>query len=217
MCPVEYRRYCSRLLHFPPYYLGNNSWWGGYFLRVIWRKWGPCRRPIIQRRMHGQEVRSTLSPCAGPIHATASQQVAAWFGVFRCKKYIRPTFVFSSVQYFSGARVTGDSGDMEGAAPLPKGNFALWSQWIVGCQAAKGEIYNRQYMQYTIDKIDRYTINVWLQSCIRYWLLCRTEGKASQAARAALCIWKISALYKDKFSGSTTDSEPLLWATSCHP
>lgn len=214
---MEYLRYCSSLLHFPPYYLGNNSWWGGYFLRVIWRKWGLCLRPIIQRGMYRQEISPTLSPYAGPITVTASQQVAVWFGVFRCKKYAGPTFVFSPVSYFSGVQNGLVILEMQKAAPLPKGNFSPKGQWVMGCQAAKGEIYNRQYMQYTTDKIhNQYMIAVTHHVLIAVAFTAHL-GRLHKQQEAAHHIWKISALYRDKSTDLTTHSELLLRAISWHP
>ena len=103
------------------------------------------------------------------------------------------------------------------AAPLPKANFAPKGQWISGCQAAKGEMYNRKYLQYTIDKIHNQnmiavTCHVLISAAFTGHI-----GRLHKQQGAALCIWKISALYRDKFTDATTRSETLLGAISCHP
>lgn len=164
---MEYLRYCSSLLHSPPYCLGNNSWWGGYFLRVIWRKWGLCLRPIIQQGMYCQQKSPTLSPYTGPMAVTASKRVSAWFGIFRYEKYVKPTFFFSLVSSFSGfqsdwwfwrhRRLLHFQMEI-----LP---WRVNESWDVQLKKVRYRIDNICNIQQT-----RQTINTWLLSHVTYWL-----------------------------------------------
>lgn len=170
MCPVEYLRYSSSRLHFPPHYLSNNSWWGGYFLRVIWRKWGPCLRPIIQWGMYCQDVSPTLSPYAGPTTVTASGCLVWGFQVQQTPQTYTPAVLSELLLRFPEWEVILEA---QKAAPLAEGSFAPKGQCITGCQAAEGEMhtaYNRQETQS-------------MQDCSHVWDCCglhRTHRKVCE-------------------------------------
>lgn len=180
MCPTEYFRYCSSLLHFSPYYLSNNSWWGGYFLRAIWRKWDFCHRPIIQLGIHHQEA----SPHPVPLllgHGYGKQASTRLLGLgFSAVKYTSKTPAFSPVSFLRFPMWLL-IWKIQKAAPLPKE--------IMGCQAGKGWIYN--------SAIDNGSNHVLIAS-VYHALIARAfqgrRGRFHKQQGDALCIWECSAL-----------------------
>lgn len=201
MCPVEYLRYSSSRLHFPPYYLSNNSWWGGYFLRVIWRKWGLCLRPIIQRGMYCQDVSPTLSPYAGPTTVTASGCLVWGFQVQQTPQTYTRVVLSELLLRFPEQEVILET---QKAAPLPEGSFAP-----KGVRLQKGRC-----TQCTTDK--KHNPCRIAPTCDLLWSPQDTQ-EGLWAAGAALSTWKTFAFYGNKFANAATHSERLFWAINCHP